>query len=276
MFKKKLGYLLSFIFPYTFSKVAYRVIINPREKIKKPRKDQLDILKEAKKEYFDFNNYKIQTYKWGEGKKRVLLIHGWEGAASSFHVLIDKLITKNYTVYAFDAPSHGFSDRAKNSIIDFIELLPKLIDKFNPSILISHSFGAVPATYSLSINTKLQVEIFIMFAPPNKFSDRVNDVIKMTGVSAKIKKPLIHKLESEFGLPFRTLNISDFIKKVNVKKALILHDIDDKVCSIQYSKEIHRNWPISKLEVLEGTGHSKILRANVAIEKVIKFISNTI
>ena len=41
---------------------------------------------------------------------------------------------------------------------------------------------------------------------------------------------------------------------------------------MQYSKEIYKNWAESQLEILEGTGHSKILRANISIDKTINFI----
>ena len=269
---KRIIYLLSTIFPNTFSKVAYQLIINPRKKLNKPSSDQLSILKKSTQVKFSYKNYTIKTYQWGNGKKRILLVHGWEGQASSFHNLIDRLNSKGFTIYAFDAPSHGYSDRTKNSFIDFIQIMPELFNKFSPHILITHSFGAVPATYSLSLEKTLQIEKFIMFAPPNKFSDRVNDVMDIAGVSKKVKKPLINKIESEFGLPFETLNISNFIKKINVEKALILHDLNDKVCSVQYSREIYKNWPESQLEILEGTGHSKILRANISIDKTINFI----
>ena len=269
---KRVIYLLSTIFPNTFSKVAYQLIINPRKKLNKPSSDQLNILKKSTQVKFSYKNYTIKTYQWGNGKKRILLVHGWEGQASSFHNLIDRLNSKNFTIYAFDAPSHGYSDRTENSFIDFIQIMSELFNKFSPHILITHSFGAVPATYSLSLEKTLQIEKFIMFAPPNKFSDRVNDVMDIAGVSKKVKKPLINKIESEFGLPFETLNISNFIKKINVEKALILHDLNDKVCSVQYSKEIYKNWAESQLEILEGTGHSKILRANISIDKTINFI----
>ena len=255
--------------------MAYQLIINPRKKLNKPSSDQLSILKKSTQVKFSYKNYTIKTYQWGSGKKRILLVHGWEGQASSFHNLIDRLNSKEYTIYAFDAPSHGYSDRTKNSFIDFIQIMPELFNKFSPHILITHSFGAVPATYSLSLDKTLQIEKFIMFAPPNKFSDRVDDVIEILGISKKVKKPLINKIETEFSLPFKTLNISNFIKRVNVEKALILHDLNDKVCSLQYSREIYKNWPVSQFEILEGTGHSKILRANISIDKTINFISKS-
>ena len=94
---------LSSSFPNTFSKVAYQLIINPRKKLNKPSSDQLSILKKSTQVKFSYKNYTIKTYQWGSGKKRILLVHGWEGQASSFHSLIDRLNSKKYTIYAFDA-----------------------------------------------------------------------------------------------------------------------------------------------------------------------------
>ena len=92
-------------------------------------------------------------------------------------------------------------------------------------------------------------------------------------ISEKIKVNLIKKLETESGINANTLNVSDFVKKINVIDALILHDKNDKVIPIDRSLNVHNNWPQSKFEEIEGTGHFRILRTDNVLDKVIEFIS---
>tara|TARA_B100001250_G_C19777588_1_gene780309 strand:+ start:697 stop:1518 length:822 start_codon:yes stop_codon:yes gene_type:complete len=272
--KKKIIYFLSFIFPWFFSNIAYNIIKNPSPKKSKIKSQELKILNKANQKNYIFNNYSIKIYTWGKIGKKILLIHGWEGQTGNFSSIIKKLLKKNHSIYAFDAPSHGFSGRSRNTMADFNNFLSLFIKKTHPDIIITHSFGAVPTTYSLIKNKNLLIKKLILFAPPNKFSDRIDDIINTTGVSKKIKKYLIKKIEYEYKLPFETLNISNFINKINVNNTLILHDINDKICSVNYANEIHEKLPNSKLEILKNTGHSKILRDNIAINKVIDFIDS--
>ena len=272
--KKIIFYILSFMAPKTFSNFAYNIINNPQNKTLNYKPEELKILKKAHQKNYIFENYLIKTYQWGGKGKKILFIHGWEGRASNFSKLIEKILKRNYSLYAFDAPSHGFSDISKNTMKDFNKFLLLFIKKIKPDIIITHSFGAVPTTYSLNIDKKQLIKKLILFAPPNRFSDRVNDIIKTTGVCKKIIKHLIKKIENEYGLPFENLNISDFINKTNVNDTLILHDENDKICSIDYSKEIHKKLPNSKLEILKDTGHFRILSNDIAINKVIHFINS--
>ena len=46
--------------------------------------------------------------------KITLVIHEWDGRVTHFSILIQDLIKVGYTVYDFDAPSHGLSDKVKN------------------------------------------------------------------------------------------------------------------------------------------------------------------
>ena len=69
----------------------------------------------------------------------------------------------------------------------------------------------------------------MLFTTPDKFSQRIDFVAESVGVSPKVKEKLIKRLEEELQMDVSKLNVSDFVKTVNVKKALILHDKNDGV-----------------------------------------------
>ena len=119
--KKKIVHFLSNLFPSIFTTLAFNQLTNPQ--VKKLRENELAILNKAIQEDFQFKNFNIKTYKWGTGQDSVLLIHGWEGQAGNFSDLVEKLTQRNFTVYAFDGPSHGYSSKGGTSLFEFSELV---------------------------------------------------------------------------------------------------------------------------------------------------------
>ncbi len=269
--KKQIVKVVSTLFPSAVISFAYRQLTNPQ--VHKLREHELKTLNKADKEKFKFKDFEIQLYTWKGGDKTVLLIHGWEGQAGNFSDLIEELLLNGYTVYAFDGPSHGFSSKGSTSLMEFTELVGILIRKFKVRKLVSHSFGGVATTYALSNNPDLEIDKYVLLTTPDKFSERIDDVSEMIGTTEKVMDKLVVKLEKETQLDVSSLNVSEFVKTVNVKKALIIHDKNDKVIPITRSKNVHNNWPASSFKEIEGTGHFRILRTKSVIADVIEFLN---
>jgi len=116
----KLG---SILFPNLMVKVAMHQLMNPQ--IRKLRKQEDAVLNTAKKESFQFKSFEIQTYHWKGNGTPILLIHGWEGQAGNFADIVPALLKINYDVYAFDAPSHGYSSKGSTSVLNSVNLQEK-------------------------------------------------------------------------------------------------------------------------------------------------------
>ncbi|NJM78510.1 MAG: alpha/beta hydrolase [Flavobacterium sp.] len=114
--------ILAIINPKLLAKKGFQLFCNP---MSKPlEKHQLKFLEKGKHSIIKFNNEKIQTYKWGNGSKEVLMIHGWASHTFRWKSYIENLIEKDFTVYAFDAPAHGLS----SGKILHVELYTEVID----------------------------------------------------------------------------------------------------------------------------------------------------
>ena len=222
---KKIIKILSKLFPNQVANFAYRQLTNPQ--IKKLRDHELKVLDKAVRASFKFKDFTIQTYNWQGSNEKILLIHGWEGQAGNFAELVEKLINANYNVFAFDGPSHGYSSKGSTSLFEFTELVGVLIKEFKVTKLISHSFGGVATTYALSKNLDLKIDKYVLLATPDKFMDRIEDVSEQIGITEKIKNKLINRLEKETQLNVKNLNVSEFVKTINVTKSLIIHDKKD-------------------------------------------------
>lgn len=90
------------------------------------------------------NDININYLVKGEGKNKILLLHGWGSNVTLFNNIIDNL-SKSYTVYALDLPGFGKSSEPQCSwnvdnyvefVIDFIKYM-----KIDELSLLGHSFG---------------------------------------------------------------------------------------------------------------------------------------
>ena len=104
--------LLSLIFSSFFIREEYQQLTYL--KFYPYRAHEKDILETALVTDYIFKKGNIKMYKWSGGPKITLVIHEWDGRVTHFSILIQDLIKVGYTVYDFDAPSHGLSDKVKN------------------------------------------------------------------------------------------------------------------------------------------------------------------
>ena len=213
-------------------------------------------------------------YQWGTGSQSILLIHGWEGQAGNFSDIIEELLKHDYTIYSYDAPGHGNSTGGDLVMFDFQEVAREIISQLGVKKIISHSFGSVATTYSLAKMPNFEVDKCVMLTTPSSFSSNVYNQCYRLGLSRRAVIDFFDRIKNEYQVNVNDLNVAKFVRKVNVKKALILHDVDDKVIPFKDSKSVADNWKVAKLEAVKNTGHFRILRTPSVTEKVIKFLQD--
>jgi len=146
-----------------------------------------------------------------------------------------------------------------------------MIERVQPAIAISHSFCAVATTYSLAQNSHLRLDKYVLITCPDEFLERIEAVAHNFDLSKKIVDRLIIKIEQDYNLDVRRLNVSEFIKEVKVRKTYILHDQDDRQLPLIQAVHIHENLSNSELEIVRETGHFKILQDEGVIIKILNF-----
>jgi len=259
--------LASRLLPNTLASFAYHQLTHPQ--VKKLRPNELAVLDQADKERIPFEGFDVQTYTWAGGPRTVMLIHGWEGQAGNFADLVPHLLEKGYTVKAFDGPSHGFSSTGTTSLFEFATLTQELLKAWKPTHLISHSFGGVATTYALSQSPEIAIDTYVLLTTPDTFQERIDYVANQVGITNGVKQRLINRLEEETGYRVADLAVSSFVQQVNVSRAVIFHDVNDKVIPIAQSERVSANWDVCNLERVEGTGHFRILRTEAVINRVL-------
>lgn len=258
------------MFPKWFVGKAYAALTTPRNFPLKPHEKEL--LEQANTAILPFQGFDIQTYCWGKGEKHILLVHGWEGNAGNFAFLIPLLVENGFTVHAFDGPSHGNSSKGNTSLYEFIQLTTHVLKSQTIHHVLSHSFGSVASLISLGGNPEIEIEKYIGITVPNKFRERLEDVVQFLGLPYRIVTGLIERIESNGNILVEDINVANYAPKSSIKEALLLHDINDRILSIEKTEEVANSWPIAKMIRIENTGHFKILKSKEVGQHIVDFL----
>ncbi len=256
--------------PKLAAKIAFNFISKPKKK--KIRTFEKSIIELASEDIIRFKKFNIKTYKWGNGNKKALLIHGWGGRASNFGAIIPELTKKEYEVISFDGPCHGASTKKKTSFFEMADLVKLFLEKHKYDLIITHSMGTVFAFTAMN-SLKYRVNKMFALTTPNRFSEFIDLAVIQFGLTDKTTKLLTNKIRkttTEYD-PL-TLKVSTVIKNIELKDITFIHDKLDKVIPIETTKSVSALIENSELIEIEGTGHFKMLWSEKVVEVIGKRI----
>lgn len=250
---------LDLLLPSVASNIAYKFMSNPR--VHKLRQFEEEALSTARHSRVKFKKFEIQSYQWGdENNPTIFLIHGWEGQAGNFGALINILLDKGYHIVAFDGPSHGKSTKKNTSMFEYADFISSMFPKYNPSAIISHSFGSVTAVFALTENPEVMVNQWFLVTTPFNFKDRIRDIKRTLGVTDRTVSRLIKKIESSTNQRIDEMNMQFMASKLSsVRETTIIHSKSDRVIPISDARASQKAIPESTLIELEKMGHYGIL-----------------
>jgi pimeloyl-ACP methyl ester carboxylesterase len=211
----------------------------------------------------------IAVYRWGDGDRRVLLVHGWAGKAAQFFALIGALRDRGFAVSAFDAPAHGNSSGVFASGPAFARAARKVGELDGPFYgVVAHSLGAVATAIALAQGLEAQHAVFLA---PVAF---VQPLLEMFIKLHELPEPLAAQLREQFAARYPSGIISLPLLAKNFRiPALIYHDPDDGNLPFSHGEAVARAWSGAELVPAPGAGHWRILRAQTTIEGTLAFLT---
>lgn len=217
-------------------------------------------------------NKKVMVYRYGNAKRKVLLVHGWSGRGTQMSAIANKLIHNKYMVISFDAPAHGKSTGKTTHMNEFISTVKVLNEKFGPfEIAIGHSLGAMTVLNSIKEGLKVQKAVII------GSGDVVNDIIKNFVKQLQLKPVVSVKLKQILDAHFKgdvdTKSASVAAKSV-LTPTLVIHDTEDRDVDLSCGKNIHKQLKNSDLIITNGLGHRRILRDKKVVEDIFDFVNS--
>jgi len=262
--------LLSFVHPKKLKRDGFLLFCNPFARKVLPH--QLEFLEKGMSDVLELENYKIQTYKWGSGTKKILLVHGWSSHSFRWKNYIEHLVDNDFTVYALDAPAHGLSSGKSIHVVLYAKVIHAYL-KINSEIssIVSHSIGGFATTYFLDHYKEHTIEKVVIMGAPGEASDFFDFYQQTLGLTTKSLNLIIDEFHTQLGKLPSYFSSAKFAESIIIP-ALIVHDKNDLATNYKYSIRLNKHWKNSQLILTEGLGHD--LKSKDLIKSVTEFIMN--
>jgi pimeloyl-ACP methyl ester carboxylesterase len=218
------------------------------------------------------NGREVTLYQYGKSSRKVLLVHGWEGAACDFGDYFEPLVQAGYEVCAVDLPGHGLSSGSHLNVSEVAKIVQSLEIMHGPySAIIGHSFGAFSAGHAISQFSELSGMPFVSIGSPNTLQSVLSSFSEVAGLTNLQSNYMICKIEKKFGIKIRDFKQSSFLARHN-GPTLVVHDELDKQVPIHEVEEMQREATNVDYLVTAGLGHNRILRDKKTIDSIIAYI----
>lgn len=269
--QKSVGFyfnFLAYVHPKMLQKKGFALFCNPFAHKVKPH--QMQFLEKGFAEVIDFENYKIQTYKWGNGSKKILLVHGWASHSFRWKKYVEQLLQNDFTVYALDAPAHGLSTGKLIHVVVYAKVIALFLQK-KPEVnaIVSHSIGGFATTYYLNHYTANTIEKVVIMGAPGEASDFFDFYKKTLSLSSRSIRIIIKEFQQRLGQLPSYFSTAKFADNLTIP-ALIIHDKGDVATNHHYSIRLNKHWKNSQLILTEGLGHD--LKSKEVIQTVVNFV----
>ncbi len=243
-------------------------------RFKTPEREKM-MAKSAQKELVKIPelNKEVMVYTYGYSKRKVLLVHGWSGRGTQLYKIADKLLENGFMTISFDAPAHGKSSGKTTMMTEFIATAKYLEAKYGPfEIAIGHSLGGM--TVLNSVQRFLKVKKVIIIGSGDIITDIMIGFITKLELSLKLVDKMKYFFQKKFSEDID--NYSGSVAALHVKiPTLVIHDTEDKEVPVNCAYNIRKNLEYGEILITNGLGHTRILKDNFVVERIIDFIQKT-
>jgi len=229
----------------------------------------------AKDEYFAHRDLNFNGFKWGTGKHRILITHGWGSKAADFAELITVLREINdLEIIAFDAPGNGSSEGELSNLLLYIEAVKAIISSFgNPDIMIGHSLGGMANVIAIK-ETGIKPSLLISLTPLIRLKENFEASMAAADVSRQAQDEFLKSFETHFGGKADQFNLHD-LYDFNGKHWLA-YDKQDLISPYRFIEQFLNSNPFIESHNYDGTGHDKIIKSPEVINDVVNQIKASI
>jgi pimeloyl-ACP methyl ester carboxylesterase len=254
-------------FPKLGGKHAFLVFCHPFPV--KLKKHQQAFLDHAEQWSTEFEGKKIAGYRWGNGKKKVLCLHGWGSSTYRWKKFVQHLSELDYTIDAIDAPAHGKSEGTLVNVPKYANLIGQLIEAESYDFILAHSLGAFSTICLFYENENVNVKKIVAMGMPSE----AKDFMAFFAEQLKLKPHVIKNFADYFrAYANKEPDYYSGLKFAEKQRAkgLIIHDVDDDEAPYDYAVKVAKTWPNAELMTTEGLGHK--LRSLDVVRRVVRFL----
>jgi pimeloyl-ACP methyl ester carboxylesterase len=214
----------------------------------------------------------LAAYRWGNGDKLVLLVHGWDAKGLDYYKMIPPLVQAGYTVVTFDGPGHGASEGDTSNLVDFKELLPIVINQIGqPYAIIAHSMGGGASAHML-IENDIHVERLVLLTVPIMTRYFLDESFKFMRIPVKMQRAFMKKMNEEFGEDIDKYNLITRKEPVKADKILLAYEEFDEEVPVSHVTDFLTHQPTIEPMFVSGVGHARVMKDPKVIERVMEFL----
>ncbi|MFD3325037.1 alpha/beta fold hydrolase [Streptomyces sp. NPDC058701] len=205
------------------------------------RPGEADLMARAETRQLVVRGTRVTTYRWGDGDRPVLIVHGWSSRASRFAGLVAALLEQGRTVIAFDTPGHGESAGRDSTILDYRAVIGRLHAEHGDfSAVVAHSFGVLATFFTLR-DGGIRADRVVALGGVADFDYFLNQFCTRLRLGRRIRWALRDHIEHRIftGEPdiWRRLDASRRSPDITAP-ILLVHDTDDGVAAPAQAREI--------------------------------------
>lgn len=260
---------LQYLLPKQAEKFAAKLFQTPIRYPTPKREEHME--KEAVKKLMEVPNIhkKIQTFQYGDGSKKALLVHGWSGRGTQLVKIADALVIQGYTTFSFDGPAHGQSSGKTTNMVEFVRCIHEMEAKYGPfEVAVGHSLGSMALLHS--VKAGLDVKKIALIGSGDKIEDIIYDFTDKLGLPRTVGQSLKRSFDKKYQMDISSLSASISAQEVQIP-VLLVHDKKDLDSPVEASQRINHILKDSKLILTQGLGHRKILGDPDVIQQLLDF-----
>ncbi|MEU1144567.1 alpha/beta fold hydrolase [Streptomyces sp. NPDC005863] len=238
------------------------------------RPDERAVIESARISELAVDGKVAVVYRWGDGERPVLLVHGWESRASRYAKTVARLVELGYSPVAFDAPGHGEATGDGTTLLEYRDIIVELHRAHGDfEAVIGHSFGVI-ATY-VALQHGVRAGRIVAISPVPDFGYLVDSFSRAARLSAPADRELRGRIEREVYSGERDMwtRFSVFHGTAGLHvPLLVVHDEDDRAVDPGQGARMAEFYG-ARLVTTRRFGHLRILGAPQVVAEITEFVT---
>jgi pimeloyl-ACP methyl ester carboxylesterase len=215
----------------------------------------------------------IATYTWGDGRRPVLLVHGWRSRASRYAGFVAKLLDLGYSPVSYDGPGHGDTTVAMGTILDHQRIITRLAERYGDfEGVIAHSLGVPFALYA--VRQGVPAARLVSISGPADFGYLVDKFGAELGLGTKVKNRLRREIEGRLFQGDPEIWTKFSVGRGDADLLVIHNDVDEVVDPSQVAVLLASYGPKARFSPKTGLGHGRILADPAVIDEAVTFLTS--
>lgn len=221
-------------------------------------------------DYFAKKELTFNGFKWGTGKHKILITHGWGSKAADFGDIITALREiEDVEIIAFDAPGNGSSEADLSNLLLFILAAEAIIKTYGkPDVMIGHSLGAMANVMAVK-EMEITPSLLVSLTPLVRLKENFEASMNASGVQQPAQDEFLESFEKLFGYPASYYNLNGQYSPDAGLNHWLAYDNADAVAPYLYLQEFLNAHPSINAKHYEGTGHERILKSPEMIDDLV-------